>query len=526
MVRRGRYRLVAAMADVESPPPDGSRRPTSGAAVDSTASLTPRVVGGLKWKLIAQVASEGTRVIVAVILARLLTPDEFGLAGMAFVVAGLVSIVADPWLGAAIVQRTRITERDRSTIFWMSVGLGVGTTTVSILLAPAVASFFGQPEVSKLFAVAALGFTIQALATTHASLLTRELAYRSLEIRAIAGTVAGGITAVIIALAGGGPWAIVGSSLATATVSTVLLWVFLPWRPHFLFSRASFDSLAGYTVRLFGSRVLGYANVSADNLMVGRFLGPSALGAYALAYNVMFTPMIRIAHPLQEVLFPAFSTLQGDNARLEAAWLRSKRLAAATLTPLFMVMVVIAPDFVPVVFGSKWDAAIPVLQLLCIGGVAYSLGTLNWSLLMAVGRVGTLLRLNIVVTTVLVVAYAVGLFWGIVGVAALGAAARWALVLPETWIATRSTPISFWRTMQATLSPLPAALVASIAAALLRVGLSQGGVPPAARIVLVTLVLLGLYVLLIWLLSSDLRGEIRRSADARLPQRLRRRSSG
>ncbi len=478
-----------------------------------TSNLASKVATGLRWKVVSQVVSEGSRVVVAVVLAHLLTPTQYGVVGMAFVVAGFVSLVANPWLAAAIVQRPRITEADRSTVFWMSVAVGGLSTVVSVALSGYVANFFGQPQVQWLFAVIAVGFFVDSLATTHAALLERELAYRSLELRGIAGTLVGAVVALTLAFAGAGPWAIVGNSLASGATSAVLLWLLTPWHPRFTFSIPVFRSVGGYTLNLFGSRVLGYANVSSDNFLVGRFLGAAPLGAYAVAYNVMFTPMLRIAHPLQDVLFPAFAHLQGADKRLEAAWLRSKELSAAVLAPLFLVMFAVAPDFVPVVLGSKWHDSIPVLRVLCLAGVAYSLGTLNWALLMALGKGGTLFRLNIFVTTLSVAAYGLGLIWGIVGVAVCGAIVRWALVVPETFIATRAGGVGFLATLKATLAPLPFAFAATGVAVIARAGLVAVHVPPAVRVLLGAGLLLAVYAALLYAGSPPMRAEMRRGAS-------------
>jgi O-antigen/teichoic acid export membrane protein len=481
-------------------------------AYEPHSDLTSRVTTGLRWKVLTQVVSEGSRAVVAIVLAHLLTPSQYGVVGMAFVVAGFVSLVANPWLGAAIIQRPRITEADRSTIFWMAVGVGATATAVSVALSGYVADFFGQPQVRWLFAVIAVGFLVEALGTTHAALLERELAFRSMELRGIAGTLVGAVVAVSLAFAGAGPWAIVGNSLAADATSTVLLWLLLDWRPRFAFSTRIFRSVGGYTLNLLGSRVLGYANVSADNFLVGRFLGAAPLGTYAVAYNVMFTPMLRVAHPLQDVLFPAFANLQHTDERLQAAWLRSKQLAAAVLSPLFLTTFAVAPDFVHVVLGSRWDGAVPVLRILCIAGVAYSLGTLNWSLLMGLGQGRMLFRLNVVVTTVTIAAYGLGLIWGIVGVAVCGAVVRWALVVPETWLATRAAGVDFRATLEATLSPLPFAAAATGLALLVREALLSSQLPAFARLVLVAVVLLVTYAALLYAFLPRVRSELQRAA--------------
>ncbi len=476
-------------------------------------SLTPAVTTGIKWKLASLLVREGTRVAVGILLARLLTPDEWGIAGIALVVAAVFQMIPDLALGHALVQRASITEKDRSTVFWLSLGLGMGVTVVGIALSGPIAAAFSEPEVENLFRAVSVGFTISALATVPAALLTRDLAYRSLELRQIAGTIAGAVVAVTLALAGAGPWAIVGNSLAALSASTILLWILTSWRPRLVFSSASARTLGLFGATVFGSQLLLYAQLNGDKLLVGRYLGANALGLYSFAYSLMFAPILNIAFPLQQVLFPALATIQGDEGRLREAWLRGKRLSVAIVAPLFLIVAVVAPDLIPVVFGERWEDAIPVLQMLCVAGVAYSLGTLDWSLLVVRAKVRTLLRLSLLVTATVIGAVAIGLQWGIVGVAVAYAIAMWTLALPTMWITTRAGSVRFSETLRAATSCLPFALASALAGYGVRRGLLEVGTPVGLRIVATAATITSVYVAGAWLGSPPLRAEIKRAAD-------------
>jgi len=242
-------------------------------------------------------------------------------------------------------------------------------------------------------------------------------------------------------------------------------------------------------------------------VLVGRYLGAASLGTYALSFNLMFTPIVNIAFPIQNVLFPAYSTIQDDEDRLRAAWLRGKRLAVAALAPLFLTALVIAPDLVPVVFGSKWEDAIPVLQLLCVAGVAYALLTQNPTLLLVRNEMRTLLRWSTFVTAFMLGAIAVGLTWGVVGVATTYAIARWAVVLPDTWISTRGAAIRLPTALAAACASLPFAAAATGAALLLRFLLVEAGLPAALRLLVVAPSVVTFYVALVWAFSPSLRDE-------------------
>src|ERR687884_939401 len=170
---------------------------------------------------------------------------------------------------------------------------------------PLVARLFSTPAVAPLFAVTSVIFLITSISATQIALLTREMQFRSLQLREMAGAATGGVVGIALALGGLGAWALVVQALAAEAVSLVLVWRFSPWRPRMTYSRRSLRGPGSFAGKTSGARVLGYVNLNADNFLIARFLGPAPLGVYSVAYNVMFAPLARLATPLQQVLFPA-----------------------------------------------------------------------------------------------------------------------------------------------------------------------------------------------------------------------------
>jgi O-antigen/teichoic acid export membrane protein len=456
--------------------------------------LTSTVVSGVRWKSLTRVVAVATRVIMVVVLARLLTPTEYGIAGMALVAASFGLLFTDPALGAALIQRPAIDERDRSTVFWLAGGIGLLLTVLGVALSGLIADFFGEGQVQELFAVCSLCFVVVSLSVAPRALLARRLAYRSLEIRDMVSIVAGGVAAVGVALAGFGAWAVVMNLVASTLVSTALVWILVDWRPHATFSRESARNLGAFSGRVFSASALSWGDLNLDKALVGRYLGAEALGPYSLAFAAMLLPQTTLGRPFNEVLSPAFSRIQGDAERLERAWLRSKRLSVAVVAPAVLALVVLAPDFVPVVFGAQWDDAILPLQLLCIGGVAASLVNLHWAVLLARGEGSTLLRLTFWSSLVRWAAVLVGLPWGIVGVAASYAGVRWLLVVPSTWFTTSAVSFRFWPALRAGTGMLPAAIAAAAAGFAVRQLLLQTSTPQAARLVITAGAILASYL--------------------------------
>jgi O-antigen/teichoic acid export membrane protein len=478
-------------------------------------SLTGAVVGGALWKTGSYFVQEATRVVVVVILARILDPSEYGVASLTLVIAGFLLIFTDPALGGGLIQRATIDEDDCSTVFWLTLGLGLGLTVLGIAIAPALANAFGEPELRELFTVASVCLVLISVTAVPRALLWRSLAYRSIELRDMCATILGGGVAVIVAVAGFGAWAIIANWLVYCLVSAVLVYALTRWRPRFRFSGESARTLGAFGAKISGTMVLNWTTISLDKVLIGRVRGAAALGAYSLAYNVMFLPITRIAFPLASVLFPAYSRLQADAARLEGAWLRSKRLAVAMLMPCFVGMFVVAPDLVPTVFGSQWDEAVVPLQLLALAGVAHAFGTFDIQILEATGRAGRLLRLTLVLSVASWLSFAIGVAWGIVGVAAAYAIVRWLLAFPLLWGTTQGVGFAFRSAFRAATESLPVAVAAGLAALAARTWL-YADAANVISLVATTATFVAAYVLLATLVLRPVVADLRQTTLGRL----------
>jgi O-antigen/teichoic acid export membrane protein len=445
--------------------------------------LRPQILRGVAWKGGSQIFGYVTRFVVAAILAHLLSPHDYGLAAMVLAFSALVYLFSDLSFGTALIQRREITEADRSTVFWTSVASGILFTLIGLAAAGPIASFYGEPEVEPLFAALSVTFVIAALSSTQLSLLTREMDFRTLELREIAATLVAGACGITAALAGLGAWALILQQVAASLTSTVLLWICSSWRPHFRFSLASLRDLGSFSANVFGARLLFYANRNVDNILIGRFLGPAALGAYAIAYNLMLIPLSQISIPLQDVLFPAFSRMQHEVERIKAGWLRANLVVGSITIPAMVGLVLVADDFVAVVLGDQWDSAVPVLQILAWVGLLQSLQGLNGSVLRALDRTGTLLRYSIVAVVATTGAVIVGLPSGIVGVAAAYAVVSTVVEPFYTWLTTRALGASLWEAVRLYGGVAQAVVLMAACVLLVKLALGAAGAGPFVTLV-------------------------------------------
>jgi polysaccharide transporter, PST family len=477
--------------------------------VSAADQLRGRVLSGLAWKAGSQILLQGSRVVVALILARLLSPHDFGLAAMALALSNAVYLLTDLGLGAALVQRPVLTDLDRSTVFWTSLGAGVVLTCVGIAVSGPIASFFGEPEVRWLFIALSFSFLITSLATIQTALLVRDMDFRGLEFRQIGGTLAGGAVGIAVAARGHGAWALITQQLTALTLSTVLLWGVSSWRPSVAYSRKSLRELGGFGANVFGTRLLIYLQRNADSLVIGRFLGATSLGLYTISSNVILLPFKQVAGPIQEVFYPAFSRMQDDVARLSSVWIRINRLVGAVTLPSLLGLIVVAPDFVPVVLGRRWDSAVPVIQILAWAGALQSLQRLNSGILQARNRTGTLLRYSLVAAAGSVTALFAGLPWGIVGVAVACAIATSIVEPYYWWLTARALDLSLGAFLRSLSGVLQAALAMAACSLAGRLVLAEVGVTASARLVIVSLFGVMVFVPLCLWRAPEVRRELR-----------------
>ncbi len=479
---------------------------------------------GFLWVVASQAGLQLTRAVVAIIVARQLTPAEYGLAALALVFASLVLVFSDLAMGASLIQRKVLSAVDRDTAFWITVVGGVIFTGVGYLLAGPIASLYGEPEAKPLLMALSATFVISALGATQQSLMLRDMDFRRIEVLPMFGAVAGGVAGVALAVTGAGAWAIICQQLAAVTATTLLVWVRSQWRPRFAFSMQSLRDLGGFSAYMLGHRMLFYLQSNADRFLIGRFLGTASLGVYAVSYNTIVQPAARLGGPLQRVFSPAFSRIQDEPERIAATWARVSRILAAMTVPALAGLIVVAPDFVPVVLGEHWNSAVPVVQVLALVGIVQALQSLHMDILMARGRGKTILRFSIVMCGAHMIAFIAGLNFGVEGVAVSYALSTLLVETFLTVLAARALGVSPFVFLRAIGGAFQAALGMCAAVILVRVALINADVAAAPRLAICIAVGALVYgVLLLWRepeLLRDVRGIIARRRGGHTPSAM------
>jgi O-antigen/teichoic acid export membrane protein len=398
--------------------------------------LQRRVARGLTWTVIHTWGGQALSLVVFVILARLLSPADFGLVALAAVFVALAQLIVDQGLGDALVQRREVTRSHIDTAFWVAMATGALLTVAAYLLAAPIGAAVNQPELVPVLQVLSVTFVLSALTSIPIALLTRQLAFRLLAIRAILAIVVGGVVGIALALGGAGVWALVGQQVAAAVLSVLMLWAVTDWRPRFHASRAEFGELFGFGIRVVGSDILGFISRNADNFLIGVFLGTIPLGIYAVGYRILDTSQRLLVNVARKITFPAFSRLQHDPGRMRLAYLRAMRAASVLILPGYVGLALVAPELVRTLFGTRWSEAGPVAAILFVGGPVLGLQAFSGSLLYAAGRPDVVLRFRVITTIANVLGFAAAVSLGIAAVA-VAFTARGYLLLPLLLVWTR-----------------------------------------------------------------------------------------
>lgn len=396
-------------------------------------SLRQRTVAGLGWTGAARLLGQLLQLGATVILARLLSPKEYGLLGMVLVFTAFANNIADMGLGASIIQRSTLSDRHLNSVFWLNVVTGMALTALFALAAPLIARFYDEPQLRLLSAVIGLNFFLGSLNVVQVSLLDRALNFRAKFWIEIVSSLVSGIVALTLAFSGAGVWSLVGQTLTQTAVRVVMMWGQSSWRPALSFDVSAIRELMRFGGHLMGFGALMYWAMNVNKLVIGRWMGSAALGIYSLADKLMRLPFFNISDVTTTVMFPALSSIQHEPDAVRRAYLRGSRMIALLTFPMMIALGVLAEPAVLVVYGSKWRESIVVLQLLCCAGIVLATYNTSGWLFLSQGRTDILFRLGIYSTVVRALGVLIGARWGLIGVASAYVVGSYVFIWYPTW---------------------------------------------------------------------------------------------
>lgn len=422
--------------------------------------LKAKTIRGGLARLCSQGASFLLRVGSLMVLARLLSPKDFGLVGMVTAFTGVLTLLRDFGLSSAAIQRATITEEQISTLFWINILVGALLGLVAAAMAPAIAAFYRQPQLFGVTMVLAAGFLFNAAGVQHSALLQRQMRFTALAMISVLSLILGSAIAIGGAAAGYGYWALVAMSVASPLIATVGFWLTTGWIPGMPHKGVGIRSMIHFGGTLTLNGLVAYVAYNAEKVMIGRFWGADAIGIYGRAYQLVNIPTDSLNSAIGEVAFSALSRLQDDPIRLRSYFLKGFSFVLGLTLPITIACALFAEDIVFVLLGPKWKDTVAIVRLLAPTIAIFAIvNPLGW-LLYSIGLVERSLKISLIFAPFIIAGYIVGLPFGPKGVAFAYSAVMTLSIIPLILWCVHGTVISLRDILLAASRPLASGILA------------------------------------------------------------------
>jgi PST family polysaccharide transporter len=464
--------------------------------------LTRRTARGMGWAYGSYVAGRLLVLLTTALLARLLTPEEFGLVALALTFTAFLDMIQDLGLAEAlIIVDEHEVEVRAQTAFLAMAGFGVVLAGITAALGPLAADFFDESELVAMMPVLGLTFIFRSLGATHYALAQKRMDFRARTVGEMADVVVRGTTGIVLAVAGAGAWSLVLGYVAGTLAMTAALWATVTWRPTLKGRREHLRQLLGFGGALTGVTVAGAVLGNVPGILIGRVLGTQELGLYSLASRLPELVIVNLSVVAGQVLFPAFASV--DLAGLRRAFLTSLHLAALVAFPVAGLLIALADPLILIAFGDQWESAAPVMQVFTLYALASPITLVCGTVLKASGRAGLLLRVALVQVVIVVPAVALSVSEGILAVAVCHAVAAGLVLVIQLVIAVRLLHLD----VVALLRTLATPTVAALALTAVAVTVNALDAPPVVAVAVAAVLGGAAAVAVLWFLDrATLRG--------------------
>jgi O-antigen/teichoic acid export membrane protein len=377
------------------------------------STLKQKTVSGLIWSFVDTMAGQGITFIVGIILARLLSPREFGLIGMITVFIAVSESFINSGFSSALIRKKDCTNTDYSTVFYFNLAAGILFFLLLYLSAPAISSFFDEPELKAVVQVMGIVLIIDSLTIIQRTILTKRIDFKLQARISVIASIGSGIVAIAMAFNGFGVWALVAQRLVKQGLNSLFLWIWNRWKPMLVFSVKSFKELFGFGSKLLISGLIDTLYRNVYYIIIGKFFSAQELGFYTKANEFKNLPSQNLNGIIGRVTYPVLSTLQDDIPRLRNNYQKLIRSVMFITFILMIGMAAVAEPMIHTLIGAKWEPAIIYLQMLCFVGMMYPLHALNLNMLQVQGRSDLFLKLEIIKKIIAIPTIVIGVFFGI-----------------------------------------------------------------------------------------------------------------
>lgn len=377
-------------------------------------SLKNKTVRGIGWSLLDNLFSHGVQFLVGIVLARLLSPDDYGLLGLVGIFTVVCTALINGGFTTALIRKKDATDDDFNTTFICNLGMSLLLYAVTFLCAPLIANFFDRDELVALVRVSSLGLIIGALALVQQTRLTKRIDFKTQTKITMASSVLSGAIGIIMAFFDFGVWALVAQQLSSHIMRTIQLYIYNRWLPHLRFSAKSFHELFGFGWKIMVSTLINSIWKELTQVIVGKFYSPAALGQYTRGKHFSRLLSSQLTNVLQRVTYPVLSNIQDDKERMVSAYRRIIRTTVFVTAIAMFFLGAVSEPLIYCLIGPKWHEASLYLPFLCIIGAFYPIIAINMNMLAVQGRSDLLLILEIVKKLLELVPLFIGALVGII----------------------------------------------------------------------------------------------------------------
>lgn len=376
-------------------------------------SLKNKAVRGVGWSFVDNIASSGITFLVGLVLARLLTPAEYGIMAMIAIFIAVSNSVIDSGFSNALIRKLHIERIDYNTVFYFNLAVSVVLYLLLFLFSPAISAFFKEPVLVEVTRVIGWILIINALAIIPRTQFVRAVDFKTQTKVSLISSISSGVVGIGMAVSGLGVWSLVGQQLSRQFLNTLFLWIYSKWHPVWEFSIRSFKELFGFGSKLLLSGLLDTIYKNIYYIVIGRFYTSAQLGQYTRAeqFNTIFSS--NLTSVVQRVSYPVLSSIQEEPERLREAY---RRVIKSTMLVAFACMLglaAVAKPLIMILIGEKWLPAVTFLQIICFSGMLFPLHAINLNILQVKGRSDLFLKLEIIKKIIAVGPIVIGILYGI-----------------------------------------------------------------------------------------------------------------
>lgn len=383
-------------------------------------SFKSKAISGILWKLAERTGAQAITFLLSIILARLLSPNDYGVIAILLVFITIADVFVNAGFGSALIQKKDADNMDFSSVFYFSIAFSVLVYAVIYLAAPVIASFYNMPVLKPIMQVLALRIPIAAINSVQQAYVSRNMQFKKFFYSTVSGTAASAVVGIAMAYSDYGVWALVGQYLSNAIVNTIVMFFVINWRPQLIFSLQRLKSLFSYGWKLLLSGVLDTGYQSLNSLLIGKFYTPIDLAFFDTGKKFPMVIVNNINTSISSVLFPALASEQDEPEKVKAHTRKVIQISSYIMWPMMLGMVASADTIVSLVLTDKWLPAVPYLQIFCITYGLWPIHTANLQAINAMGRSDIFLKLEFVKKVIGVTVLLISVKYGILAIALSG----------------------------------------------------------------------------------------------------------